>query len=158
MWRRAGEKPKFDQAASSASLSHDLFSLLIPNYQTTMKYQIPLQKMEHRTATVYADSPHRALEMALAIHEGFHADYIAEMGEDPDEPGEELSLREYGITSMCEGCATPILETDGYYQWGGDDSAETCMKCGGADESHEPILPENVPVLARKSANEDSAP
>ena len=108
-----------------------------------MKYQIPMQKMEHRTVTVHAESPHEALTIALSGHGGFHADHIAEMGEDPDEPGEEISLCEYEITSMCEGCSTPILDTDSYYQWSGEDRVETCLNCGGADEFHNPIPPEN---------------
>jgi hypothetical protein len=101
-----------------------------------MKYQIPLHRTESKTVTVYAESPHKALKMALNGHLDFRADSISELIEDPDEPGEEIGGENYSVEGHCEVCSAAILTGDKYFQWGGDDPVITCEKCGGANKSH----------------------
>ena len=52
---------------------------------------------------------------------------------------------EGGIIGQCESCRAPITDADSYYQWGGEDPVETCMDCGGHDESHVPVHPKETP-------------
>jgi len=46
------------------------------------------------------------------------------------------------VIGRCEDCMAVITDADSYYQWGGKDPVETCMDCGGADESHVPTHPQ----------------
>ena len=105
-----------------------------------MKYEIPLHRTESKTVQIFAETPHEALQLAKESHPGFTADSIDELIEDPDEPGTEIMNVVWDVFSHCEGCGVAIITGDKYFAWGGEDSVNICLKCGGADETHEPSI------------------
>jgi len=103
-----------------------------------MKYTIPLRRTKHKEVVIFADSPHQALKAVLMDNPSFEStDYIGELIEDPESPGEEIEGRGFEVAGSCEHCGKYILTGDSYYQWGGEDPVKTCEACGGADETHE---------------------
>lgn len=106
-----------------------------------MKYEIPIYRTESKDVQVFADSPHEALKMVLASNPGFHADSVALVTQDPDEPEEEIHSETYEAVATCEDCSEPILTGDKYFRWGGEDEEHaTCEGCGGYDHNHQPEI------------------
>jgi len=105
---------------------------------TNMKYEIELHKSESKTVQIEAAGPHEAVIAARAENPGFHADNLIQMHNVPDD--EPAYGDDYSVVSGCESCSRPILTGDKYFQWGGEDPVDTCLECGGADETHEPSV------------------
>ena len=101
-----------------------------------MKYTIPIHRTEAMDITVFAESHHEALTMVRENHQGWHADCVSRIEQDPDEPEGEVVAEDWSVVGGCEGCGKPILTGDKYFAW---EDCQTCMDCGGADESHKPL-------------------
>lgn len=91
----------------------------------------------HREIEVEAETPQEAAKLFQEkLEDGFTFNSLSEMVPDPEDPAEEVESECYEVVAHCDGCDAPILTGENYFIWA---DASTCLDCGGANETHEPV-------------------